>query len=321
MKTANRFGFTLVELLVVIGILGILSGVLIASLSGSSDSARAAQCLSNLRNLTAACQTYGSTVGRYPLAGSIEYMRIDESRGMAHAKAVYHEVPGWISWASMGAYKNQPSSHQSSASWMTSLYADDYEQNLYCITNGAVWRYLNNRDTYTCPDHARTRKEQPPQWSYVMNAYFGWDSSKGSETQGENFSHLRYGDLNRADRILLFAEIQFANVGLDVPDGTGSGTKTDCVLQYATGSVKNGASGANDATDGNESIGVNHKSGKNLYAHVAFADGHVEKLTIPHQGSIKNPKVDETQLKELTAWLCTGDDVSFDGKKYQRLDK
>lgn len=326
MKTAKRLGFTLVELLVVIGIIGILSGVLIASLSGGSDSARAAQCLSNLRNLAAACQTYGSTVGRYPLAGSIEYMKVDESQGIAHAKAAYYEVPGWISWASMGAYRNKPASHQSSGSWMTSLYADNTEQNLYCITNGVLWRYLNNRETYVCPEHARKRKAEPPQWSYAMNAYFGWDSSKGSETKGEDFSYVRYGNLNRADRILLFAEIQFANVGLTIPDGTGSGTETDCVLQYSTGDVKNNATdaaGANTGANsgGNESIGVNHKSGKHLFAHVAFADGHVEKLTIPHEGSIKNPKVDESQLRQLTAWLCSGDDLSFDGKQYERLDK
>ena len=321
MKSTNRLGFTLVELLVVIGILGVLIGVLIASLSGSTDSARAAQCLSNLRNLATACQTYGSSAGRYPLAGSIEYMKIDESQGIAHAKAAYYETPGWISWASMSAYKNHPSSHQSSASWMTSLYADNIEQNHYCITNGALWRYLNNHDTYICPEHAQKRKAQPPQWSYVMNAYFGWDTSKGSETQGEGFSHVVYGNLNRADRILLFAEIQFADVGLNVPDGTGSGTETDCVLQYATGAVKNGAIGANSGGEGNESIGVNHRNGKHLYAHVAFADGHVEKLQIPHAGSIKNPQVDESQLKQLTAWLCSGDDLSFDGKKYERLDK
>ena len=311
MKTTNRTGFTLVELLVVIGILGVLVGVLIASLSGSTDSARAAQCLSNLRNLATACQTYGSTAGRYPLAGSIEYMKIDESQGMAHAKAAYYEIPGWISWASMGAYKNKPASHQSSASWMTSLYADNIEQNHYCITNGAVWRYLNNHDTYICPDHARKRKAQPPQWSYVMNAYFGWDSSKGSETQGESFSHVTYGNLNRADRILLFAEIpalsstskdvKKAHVQLPEPNLTGgNGDEKMCgCLRYK--SLSGGGQGV---------IGFNHVRGKDIVGHVAFADGHVEALVAPKSGN----------FDDLTDWLCQGLDIVIQNKNYQKVN-
>ena len=65
-------GFTLVELLVVIGILGILSAVLIGSFAGGTESARAVKCLTNMRNLATACQTYGMSYGFYPLAGSIE---------------------------------------------------------------------------------------------------------------------------------------------------------------------------------------------------------------------------------------------------------
>ena len=57
-------GFSLVELLVVIGIIGILAGVLMGVFSGGSDSARAARCLSNMKNLANACQTYGMKTAR-----------------------------------------------------------------------------------------------------------------------------------------------------------------------------------------------------------------------------------------------------------------
>lgn len=70
---------------------------------------------------------------------------------------------------------------------------------------------------------------------------------------------------------------------------------------------------------GNETIGANHVQGKNLFAHVAFADGHVEKLRIPFSGTIKHPQVDEGQLLSLTSWLCAGKDISFDGKQYRRM--
>jgi len=311
-------GFTLVELLVVIGIIAVLAGVLIASLSGGTDSARAARCLSNMRNLAAACQTYGAEHGRYPHAGSIEWMKVDESQGIARVRSVYSEEPGWISWNSKGAYGNRPTSHQASSAWMTSMYSDDDDAVRHALTNGVLWKYVSgNAQTYVCPLHAKKAKAAP-HWSYLMNAYFGWDTSEGSEAEGQNFSHIEYGRLARADKVLLFSEVPFADAaGSWKPEGTGSGTDCDCVLQFDTGvSTKTGSLGANTAGSGkSECIGFNHKSGKNTFANVVFADGHVEKLRLPKAG------LSDSELKSLTAWLCTGTDVSFDGRQYQKVDQ
>ena len=66
----KRNAFTLVELLVVIGIIGLLSGILLPSLCKAKARARVAVCKSNLHQISLALTMYVGEFQRYPDKGS-----------------------------------------------------------------------------------------------------------------------------------------------------------------------------------------------------------------------------------------------------------
>jgi prepilin-type N-terminal cleavage/methylation domain-containing protein len=66
MKRANCAGFTIVEVLVVVGIVGLLAALLLPAVQAAREAARRARCANNLRQIGLAIRLYHDTWGSFP---------------------------------------------------------------------------------------------------------------------------------------------------------------------------------------------------------------------------------------------------------------
>lgn len=301
-----RMGFSLVEMLVVIGILAILIAALLPFLGGSRDSAQTAKCQNNMRNLAQAVISYANANGEhgeFPPAGY--YRSIDPGE----RRVMYWARRSWIS--NKGDLRTLNSSQPSPIVGDVAHFTDSEDDCRFAVTNGAIWQAAGaSFDVYRCPIHARTYQDtyqRPPGWSYMMNQEFGYNEDGrnklafyGSSVKGlirvatGTSGKRKDGEARRGhDKVLLFAEVQ----GVDLTGKGGvslkavsSGNETDAVLEYTK-----------------ETMGFNHKVAKFKFGgNVAFADGHVETIIYP---TGVNPR-------ELTRHLCQGYDVPHDGRAY-----
>ena len=304
-------GFTLIELLIVIAIICILAGVLLSSFGGATESAKIAQCQSNLRNLAAAVNAQAMASGHYPYAESAQYLSTAITEDGEVLVGVHK---GWLSWLDDGKFRGRITEPMSIDQ---PSYADIEKNVRYALTNGVIWTAIGkNSSTYQCPAHAKAYQKTAghnPGWSYAMNPFFGYEREKGKALATEGDVVLMH-DLARADRRLLFAEIQGLTIAnpakynaTSLPDVNfeGGGSATDGVLQYRN--EKGDLVGGQGSSP--ESMGFNHIRSNRIIGLAAFADGHTEAIVLPKSGD----------LKQLTGWLCEGFDVTHAGDHYEHI--
>ncbi len=92
----SRRGFSLVEILVVVGLLGVLLGVLLPSLQAAREAVRRTSCGNNLRQLGLAMQFHEAARNRYPVGA--------ESRQWAENPNLPHQFFRWSGLAHLAPF-------------------------------------------------------------------------------------------------------------------------------------------------------------------------------------------------------------------------
>ena len=286
-RKSARGGFTLVELLVVIGIIAVLIAVLLPALRKAMESARQIQCLSNMKQIAQATIAYcNDNHGTYPgRAGQ------GTDSLFVPAPLDYRQYWGWIAWRRMvdpvthvyypGTW-DQNITYSALAKYLGGKYIDHNPTNSTAIVDYEKANHVNDtlEQIFRCPsDNLGKRLAFLPdnggrglyRYSYSMNICYGnksitYDSAGNMVGLGNLIPH---GGTRKANMVALPAQkIMF----IDESEASVNNGEYNPTVTLAN---------ANDPSKDYSAIAERHdlknyQNSQDAKGNVAFADGHAE---------------------------------------------
>ena len=176
-ETKKR-GFTLVELLVVIGIIALLISILLPALNKAREQARRSKCLSNQRQLAMAWLMYAN-----------------ENKGRLVSSNTWSE-PGFPAQPGGGlcGFPQAPNPPVPPWSWVISGNRPPIDASPD-IADGRLWPYLKAYQVYQCPGNRFSYTHD-----YSMNGVLAGETCVGATT------FLNMGQIKHAAAVFVFIE-------------------------------------------------------------------------------------------------------------------